>query len=54
MKFDKLSVGPSGKEIIQFWRKLPPEIFPNLRNFAQKYTYVALQVRTFVNEHFRR
>ena len=37
MKFDELSSAPNASDMIQFWRSLPCENFPELRTFAQSF-----------------
>jgi len=39
-KFDALSSVPGAYDVINFWRSLPCENFPDLRKFTQSYMYV--------------
>ncbi|EZA55352.1 General transcription factor II-I repeat domain-containing protein [Ooceraea biroi] len=37
MKFNELSSVPNASDVINFWRSLPCEHFPELRKFSQRY-----------------
>ena len=50
--FKTLSSVPGTYDVINFWRSLPCENFPELRNFAQSYMYAILKWRTHANKHF--
>ena len=52
-KFDVLSSVPGTDDVIDFWRALPCESFPERRKFAQSSMYVILKRRTYASKHFR-
>jgi len=52
-KFDALSSVPGAYDVINFWRSLPCENFPELRKFAQSYMCAVLKRRTHANNYFR-
>ena len=54
-KFDALSSVPGTYDVINFWRSLPCENFPELRKFAEVICMslsnnVHVQIRIFVHE----
>ncbi|KAG7174262.1 General transcription factor II-I repeat domain-containing protein 2A-like 3, partial [Homarus americanus] len=51
MKFDELSSVPNASNMINFWRSLPCENFPELRKFA-RVIYVVSERHIDVNKHF--